>query len=94
MSTEIFGRNLFDKLARPSYFLIVRVRVFLLFQYFAVTIGTRIIRTPRGSALWCGERPLEAPLHMLVNNLDRDVAVRPGDPIVFGSSGRARRNWP
>jgi urocanate hydratase len=30
---------------------------------------------------------------MLMNNLDNDVAERPGDLVVYGGSGKAARNW-
>src|SRR5678815_1500534 len=59
-----------------------------------MTIGTRIIRAPRGSALSCKGWPQEAALRMLMNNLDPDVAERPDDLVVYGGSGRAARNWP
>src|SRR5678816_2679620 len=59
-----------------------------------MTIGTRIIRAPRGSALSCKGWPQEAALRMLMNNLDPDVAERPDDLVVYGGSGKAARNWP
>jgi urocanate hydratase len=58
-----------------------------------MTIGTRIIRSPRGSALSCKGWPQEAALRMLMNNLDPDVAERPDDLIVYGGSGKAARSW-
>src|SRR6059058_1370556 len=58
-----------------------------------MTIGTRIIRAPRGSALSCKGWPQEAALRMLMNNLDPDVAERPHDLVVYGGSGKAARNW-
>ena len=58
-----------------------------------MTIGTRIIRAPRGSALSCKGWQQEAALRMLMNNLDPDVAERPADLIVYGGSGKAARNW-
>ena len=58
-----------------------------------MTIGTRIIRSPRGSALSCKGWPQEAALRMLMNNLDPDVAERPDDLVVYGGSGKAARNW-
>jgi urocanate hydratase len=54
---------------------------------------TRIIRAPRGSTLTCKGWPQEAALRMLMNNLDPDVAERPGDLVVYGGSGKAARNW-
>jgi urocanate hydratase len=58
-----------------------------------MTIGTRIIRAPRGPALSCKGWPQEAALRMLMNNLDPDVAERPDDLVVYGGSGKAARNW-
>jgi urocanate hydratase len=58
-----------------------------------MTIGTRVIKAPHGSALSCKGWPQEAALRMLMNNLDPDVAERPDDLIVYGGSGKAARNW-
>jgi urocanate hydratase len=58
-----------------------------------MTIGTRIIRAPRGLALTCKGWPQEAALRMLMNNLDPDVAERPDDLVVYGGSGKAARSW-
>jgi urocanate hydratase len=58
-----------------------------------MTIGTRTIRAPRGTALSCKGWPQEAALRMLMNNLDPDVAERPDDLVVYGGSGKAARNW-
>ncbi|HEY5616713.1 MAG TPA: urocanate hydratase [Vicinamibacterales bacterium] len=58
-----------------------------------MTIATRMIRAPRGSALSCKAWPQEAALRMLMNNLDPDVAERPDDLVVYGGSGKAARNW-
>jgi urocanate hydratase len=55
--------------------------------------ATRIIRSPRGTALTCKGWPQEAALRMLMNNLDPDVAERPDDLIVYGGTGKAARNW-
>jgi urocanate hydratase len=54
---------------------------------------TRVVRAPRGRALSCKGWPQEAALRMLMNNLDPDVAERPGDLIVYGGTGKAARNW-
>jgi urocanate hydratase len=51
------------------------------------------IRAPRGRALRCKGWKQEAALRMLMNNLDPDVAERPGDLIVYGGTGKAARNW-
>jgi urocanate hydratase len=58
-----------------------------------MTIGTRTIRAPRGSAISCKGWPQEAALRMLMNNLDPEVAERPDDLVVYGGSGKAARNW-
>ncbi len=58
-----------------------------------MTIGTRVIKAPHGSALSCKGWPQEAALRMLMNNLDPDVAERPDDLVVYGGSGKAARNW-
>jgi urocanate hydratase len=58
-----------------------------------MTTSTRIIRSPRGTALSCKGWPQEAALRMLMNNLDPDVAERPDDLVVYGGSGKAARNW-
>src|SRR5215468_2378114 len=52
------------------------------------------IRAPRGGALSCKGWPQEAPLRMLMNNLDPDVAERWEDLVVYGGSGKAARDWP
>jgi urocanate hydratase len=51
------------------------------------------IRAPRGSTLSTRSWLTEAPLRMLMNNLDPEVAERPGDLVVYGGIGRAARNW-
>src|SRR6184192_4241420 len=53
----------------------------------------RVIRAPRGSALSAKRWLTEAPLRMLMNNLDPEVAERPQDLVVYGGIGRAARNW-
>src|SRR4051794_21689458 len=50
------------------------------------------IRAPRGTALNARSWSTEAPLRMLLNNLDRDVAERPRELVVYGGSGRAARS--
>ncbi len=50
------------------------------------------IRAPRGAALSARSWLTEAPLRMLMNNLDPDVAERPEDLVVYGGIGRAARN--
>jgi urocanate hydratase len=58
-----------------------------------MTSAVRTIRAPRGSSLSCKGWPQEAALRMLMNNLDPEVAERPGDLVVYGGSGKAARNW-
>jgi len=53
----------------------------------------RIIRAPRGNTLNAKSWSTEAPLRLLMNNLDPDVAERPADLVVYGGIGRAARNW-
>jgi len=55
---------------------------------------SRVVRAPRGSTLRCKGWVQEAALRMLMNNLDPDVAERPGDLVVYGGSGKAARDWP
>jgi urocanate hydratase len=53
----------------------------------------RQIRAPRGSQLSAKSWLTEAPLRMLMNNLDPEVAERPEDLVVYGGIGKAARNW-
>jgi urocanate hydratase len=53
----------------------------------------RIIRAPTGTTLQTKSWLTEAPLRMLMNNLDPDVAERPEDLVVYGGIGKAARNW-
>jgi urocanate hydratase len=53
----------------------------------------RVIRAPRGNTLNARSWQTEAPLRMLMNNLDQEVAERPEDLVVYGGIGRAARNW-
>jgi urocanate hydratase len=55
--------------------------------------GARTVRAPRGSALTARSWQTEAPLRMLMNNLDPEVAERPDDLVVYGGTGRAARSW-
>jgi urocanate hydratase len=52
------------------------------------------IRAARGTALTARSWQTEAPLRMLHNNLDPDVAERPEDLVVYGGTGKAARDWP
>ncbi len=52
-----------------------------------------VIRAPRGTKLNAQTWLTEAPLRMLMNNLDPEVAERPEDLVVYGGIGKAARNW-
>ena len=55
--------------------------------------NTRLIRSPHGRDLTAKSWLTEAPLRMLMNNLDPDVAERPEELVVYGGIGRAARDW-
>ncbi len=55
--------------------------------------GARAVRSPRGTTPTARSWQTEAPLRMLQNNLDPDVAERPDDLVVYGGTGRAARDW-
>ena len=55
--------------------------------------NSRIVRSPRGTELSAKDWLTEAPLRMLMNNLDPDVAERPNELVVYGGIGRAARTW-
>jgi urocanate hydratase len=55
--------------------------------------GARPVRSPRGTTLTARSWQTEAPLRMLQNNLDPEVAERPDDLVVYGGTGRAARDW-
>jgi urocanate hydratase len=55
--------------------------------------NTRIIRAPRGPVLSAKSWQTEAPMRMLMNNLDPDVAEKPHELVVYGGIGRAARDW-
>ncbi len=55
--------------------------------------GARPVRAPRGTSLTARSWQTEAPLRMLMNNLDPEVAERPDDLVVYGGTGRAARSW-
>jgi urocanate hydratase len=57
--------------------------------------GTPVaVRAARGTSLTARSWQTEAPLRMLMNNLDPEVAERPDDLVVYGGTGRAARDWP
>ncbi len=51
------------------------------------------IHAPRGTALTARSWQTEAPLRMLMNNLDPEVAENPADLVVYGGTGKAARSW-
>jgi len=53
----------------------------------------REVRAPRGPELSAKSWATEAPLRMLMNNLDPDVAENPNELVVYGGMGRAARTW-
>ncbi len=55
--------------------------------------GARPVCAPRGTTLTARQWSTEAPLRMLMNNLDPEVAERPDDLVVYGGTGRAARDW-
>lgn len=55
--------------------------------------NSRVIRSPRGTKLSTKSWLTEAPLRMLMNNLDPDVAEHPQSLVVYGGIGRAARDW-
>ncbi len=52
------------------------------------------IRAPRGTELSARSWQTEAPLRMLMNNLDPENAEAPQDLVVYGGTGKAARDWP
>ena len=52
------------------------------------------IRAATGTELTARSWQTEAPLRMLMNNLDPDNAERPEDLVVYGGTGKAARDWP
>ncbi len=57
------------------------------------TTNAPVIHAPTGTVRSAKSWLTEAPLRMLMNNLDPDVAERPEDLVVYGGIGRAARNW-
>ncbi len=58
-----------------------------------MTSGPREVRAPRGPELTAKSWQTEAPLRMLMNNLDPENAERPDDLVVYGGTGKAARSW-
>ncbi len=55
--------------------------------------NSRKIRAPRGTKLTAKSWLTEAPLRMIMNNLDPEVAEKPEELVVYGGIGRAARDW-
>lgn len=55
--------------------------------------NSRVVRAPRGTQISAKGWLTEAPLRMLMNNLDPEVAERPEELVVYGGIGRAARDW-
>ena len=55
--------------------------------------NVRTVRSPRGTKLNAKSWLTEAPLRMLMNNLDAEVAENPQELVVYGGIGKAARNW-
>src|ERR1700682_6135734 len=53
----------------------------------------RVVRAARGNTLSARSWMTEAPLRMLMNNLDPEVAENPAELVVYGGIGRAARDW-
>src|SRR5215207_3092187 len=51
------------------------------------------VRAAHGSSLTARSWQTEAPMRMLMNNLDPEVAERPEDLVVYGGTGKAARDW-
>jgi urocanate hydratase len=54
----------------------------------------REVRSPRGTTLTARSWQTEAPMRMLMNNLDPEVAEHPEKLVVYGGTGKAARDWP
>ncbi len=55
--------------------------------------NARIIRAAHGNQITAKSWLTEAPMRMLMNNLDPDVAEKPEELVVYGGIGRAARDW-
>ena len=56
-------------------------------------MSNRNIKASTGNQLEAKSWQTEAPLRMIMNNLDRDVAENPDELIVYGGIGKAARSW-
>lgn len=55
--------------------------------------NVRTVRSPTGTVISAKSWQTEAPMRLLMNNLDPDVAERPDELVVYGGIGKAARNW-
>ncbi len=55
--------------------------------------GAREVRAPRGTEITCKSWLTEAPMRMIMNNLDPEVAENPDELVVYGGTGKAARTW-
>jgi len=55
--------------------------------------NARVSARSRGTEISAKSWLTEAPLRMLMNNLDPEVAERPSELVVYGGIGRAARDW-
>jgi urocanate hydratase len=55
--------------------------------------NSRAVKSPRGTEISAKSWLTEAPLRMLMNNLDPEVAENPDELVVYGGIGRAARDW-
>ncbi|MWD28555.1 urocanate hydratase [Aquicoccus sp. SCR17] len=55
--------------------------------------NARKVSAPRGTEITAKSWQTEAPLRMLMNNLDGEVAENPDELVVYGGIGRAARTW-
>ncbi len=62
-------------------------------EWGALMQGARPVRAARGTTLTARSWATEAPLRMLMNNLDPENAERPDDLVVYGGTGKAARDW-
>ena len=56
-------------------------------------MNSRTVKSPRGTEISAKSWLTEAPLRMLMNNLDPEVAENPDELVVYGGIGRAARDW-
>ena len=56
-------------------------------------VNQRAVRAPRGPTISAKSWLTEAPLRMIMNNLDAEVAEKPQELVVYGGIGRAARDW-